>query len=240
MMADRSLMIIGLLGLVLFVAAMLMTLAAGIGPAAALVWNILASLNIIYFTLPVSIADSTMLLAADLTDVFVFALIAVWLATVFFRAIKRVNFHDKRVRGRIAKLEGHIIVAPFNGFAQTLIAGMQGSGMKFAVIAKSLTEASKLQAQGVLAISGNPSSVEAMESAGAAKAKYVVACSEDDIENTLISISAKAASSSVKVISRLAKQENMPKLSRAGTYKIVMPEAAAGKTLAGAILKSIV
>ena len=239
-MADRSLMIIGLLASALFGAALLMTLAAGINPASAIVWNMLASLNIIYFTLPISIADNALLVAADLTDVFVFALITVWLASMFFEMMKRVNVHERQVRRRIRGMEGHVVLAPYNGFARSMIEGMRASGLKFVVVAKSINEASKLQAEGVIAIAGSPSAAEVMENAGVARAKYVVACSEDDIENTLIAISAKAESSGVKVISRLTRQENMPKLGRAGTYKIIMPESAAGKTLAGAILKSIV
>jgi Trk K+ transport system NAD-binding subunit len=65
-----------------------------------------------------------------------------------------------------------------------------------------------------------------------------VACSDDDIKNSMIAISAKAVGSKVKIITRVAKEENIPKLSRSGVYKCIMPEAAAGDRMSESIISA--
>lgn len=223
-----------------FAVAVALTVIGGVGFADALVWNTLGSLSIVFYTLPEQSAGNIFVLVANLLDVFVFALITVLLASVFYDALRGSGMHERRVLKRIRALRGHTIIAPYNAFAQTLVDRFKGSEARCVVITRDQKSAARLNREGVLAIAGNPDSTEMLDAAGIANAKYVVACSDKDLENTLISIAAKATNSGVRIISKLAAQENMPKLSRAGTYKLVMPELAAGAALADAVLKKIV
>ncbi len=237
---DRRIAIIGYSAAAVFAIAVALTLIGGIGLADALVWNVLGSLSIVYYTLPRQSAGNVAILIANLLDVFVFALITVLLASVFYDALRNSSMRERRVRKKITALRGHTIIAPYGTFAQALMDRLSGSETRYVVIAKDSNSAARLNGQGVLAIAGEPSSASTLEAAGIARAKYVVACSEKDLENTLIAISAKAANSGIRIISRLAAQENMAKLSRAGTYKLVMPELAAGTAMADALLKKVV
>ena len=85
---------------------------------------------------------------------------------------------------------------------------------------------------------GNPTIKETLIKAGIGNAAYMVACSDDDIKNSMIAISAKAVDSKIKIITRVAKEENLPKLSRSGVYKCIMPEVAAGDRMSESIISA--
>ena len=59
------------------------------------------------------------------------------------------------------------------------------------------------------------------------------------MQNILISISAKSINDSLKVISRIAQQENLQRIGHAGIYKIVMPEIIAGEDIGNEILRRV-
>ncbi len=237
-MIDERLTIIAYSSIILFIVAVGLTAASGLGIAVAIVWNALLALDIEYYKLPLTVAENPFLVAASVIDVIVFTLLAVWLAALFFEFIKglgiRERFQERKIRG----FRGHVIITSMNRLGELVSAKLKEKGIKHVFVVQSQEELERADEIGVFAIMGNPTIKETLIKAGIGNAAYMVACSDDDIKNSMIAISAKAVDSKIKIITRVAKEENIPKLSRSGVYKCIMPEVAAGDRMSESIISA--
>ena len=236
---NRTLTILLLTAAVLFAASYIMLIAAGVDPAIGLVWNVLSSLDINLNLLPATLSLSPLVLTANLLDAFTFALVAVALAAMFFDVIKQINFTKRVMLTKVRGIREHIIMVPYNNFTQSLNKELKASGQKTVLITESEAEARKLYRRGELVIVADPKDIETFNAAGIGRAKYVIACSEKDIENALISITAKSANPKAKIISRVGDFENISKLNSAGAYRMIMPEVTAGTEIGEEIIKKV-
>ncbi len=228
------------LSVIFFAFALALTVYAGIPLQSAIIWNVLSSLDVIYYTLPVSYASNAMIFAASVLDVFVFVLTAVWLAGFVFGFVKDIDLKGKIVADKIKKLHGHVIVDPYNAFAMEVIRELREKKIGFVVVTEKEKIAEQLIREGLLAIVKEPDSVDTFYDAGINNAKSVVVCSDSDFQNIMISIAAKSANKKIHLISRLGDQSNTGHMEMVGVYKTVSPEDAAGKQIAEELVKKIV
>jgi voltage-gated potassium channel len=89
------------------------------------------------------------------------------------------------------------------------------------------------------AIAGDIKSMDVFEIAGIKRARCLVACSKDDIQNALIAITAKTANPHIKIIVRAENEENVVKLMRAGAHKVIVPGKTAGVDMGNEIVKRV-
>ncbi len=235
-----TLMTIGIVILALFAISVALTYYAGFGILIALSWNLLSVLdvngNLLQFGPSVS---DPFVFGASLLDAFIFALLTVLLAAVFFNFIKQINIRARVTVSRIKKLNGHVIIVPANPFAIALLNELDGSNIDRVVIAASEHDASQLHDRKELMIVGDPKTMDAFSAANVQHAKFVIACSKDDVENAMIAVTAKSINPKAKVIARVSKSDDIPKLGRAGAYMTMMPEIAAGEAISKEILKEL-
>ena len=224
--------------ILLFVAALLLTLASGVKFYIALVWNILSMLNVSYpLLLPFSLGENAYVLAADILDTIAFALLTVVLATLFFNFIKKVNIRSRIIDAKVAKVGGHVILAPYNRFSLYLAQEMKKEGMDAVVVVASEKDRMEMHRHSILSVVGDIKSVDAFIDAGAERAKRVVACSDSDIENALITITAKTANPSIEVVSRVSSEDDISKIGSAGALRMVMPEITVGAEIGDVLAK---
>ncbi|MEM3227911.1 MAG: NAD(P)-binding protein [Candidatus Micrarchaeaceae archaeon] len=236
LLRDRNLVIV-IIALLLFAASLMLTLISGMAFALALIWNLLNVLGIAYSVLHLSSVNNAYLVSADFIDSIVFVLLAFFLASWFYSLVKRVDIESRLTISRIRRMSGHIIVAPYNSFSDFLIKELAGAGLDFIVISDSKKEVDKLRESGITALLGSVSSADVMRIAGAERASYIIACSNDDTLNTLIAVTAKSVSKKVRIIARAKNIEDLPKISKAGAYRVIFPEASAGRIMGDEILK---
>jgi len=240
-MAHNSLNILIVASVILFAVAILLDVAAGMDLSTALIWDILSVMYITYYDLPQNnIQASPFILVASILNVLIFSMLTIWLTALFFGLVKSISLRDRIIKSRIKKMNSHVILMPFNSFANTLMRNMENAHIAHVVISEKEADVDEIYKRGFTAIAGRVGSTEALMNAGIKRAKYVIACSESDIENMYIAMSAKAAIGSVRVISRLANTEDISKLGRIGIYKLVMPESASGTEIANELLKRVV
>ncbi len=204
---------------------------AGVAPLIALVWNVLSSLDINFDLLPAAVANTAPILAASLIDAFVFAIAAVALAALFLDTIKRVDFRRRHVVSKVKRLKGHVILAPYNQFAENICKELSAAGIKCVFLTADEMEAHRLYRKNELVLIGDPKAVDIFRMANIENAKYVIACSNDDLQNALIVVTAKSASAKTKIISRVTAMENIAKLGTAGAFRMIMTEVAAGQEI---------
>ncbi len=234
---NRTLFILLCAASSLFIISFALLIVSGIDPRLAFVWNVLSSLDINFNFLPATAASQPLVLLASLLDAFTFAVVAVALATMFFDGIKQLNLTKRVVLSRVRRIKQHIIMVPYNSFAQSLSKELEANGQKIVIITDSEAEARKLYKRGELAIVADPKDIESFKAAGIERARYVVACSDEDIQNALIIITAKTANSRAKIISRANDFDNVPRLRTAGAYRMIMPEVSTGIEIGEEIIK---
>lgn len=224
---------------VFFVVSVILTLFAGIPLKVAIIDNVLDSLQVSYNLIQFSLASTPLILFSKLLDAAIFPILTVILASWFFDFIANINLRERMSLSRINRLEKHVIVVPYNSFAQSLLQEFRKSGIKTVTIVENKKDLAKLYREDELAVVGDIRSVETFEIAGIEKARCVVACAKEDIHNALISITAKTANPHVKIISRANKEENLTRLVSAGAHELVMAENTAGKDMGDEIAKRV-
>ncbi len=228
-----------LIVLVLFFSSLIISVSTGISPRVALIDNIFDSLQVNYNLIQFSSVTSPLFLVSRLLNAAVFPLLTVILATWFFDFINNINFRERLVLSKVNKLKDHVIVVPYNGFARVLLQELKNSGLKSVTIAENKKEMIQLYKENELAIEGDLKSMETFDIAGVDRARCIVACGKEDIQNALISITAKAAYPDVNIIVRINKEENLDRLEKAGAYKTILSESTAGKDVGEEIVKRL-
>jgi len=225
--------------LVLYILAVIMTVAAGISLQISLIDNAMNALQVNYGFIQFASASNPYVLASRLLDAPILPLITVVFAAWFFDFINNMNIRERLVLSKIRKLNGHVIVVPYDGFAKAVLHELRESGLKAVTIVNSKRELAQLYRENELAVHGDLRSIETFDIAGIDKARCVIACSKDDVQNALICITAKAANGGIKIISRAGKEEDVDKLEKAGAYKIVLSDSAAGKNVGEEVSKYV-
>ena len=226
-----------IIALVLFVTANVLMLLAHVPLGIAVAQNILEALQVNYVLIPQSMIGNTLLVIADILNAFVFALFTVVIAAWFYRFMSSVSVRERIALSRIRGLSGHVIVVPFNGFAKLILEDLRHSGIKAVTITSDKNSLARLYNTGELALLGNVKYTDAFESARIDRASFVVACSDDDMQNALIAITAKTANPHIGVIAKVSNEANIPKLNMAGAYKLIMPEVIAGESVGNEIAR---
>lgn len=225
--------------LLLYVSSIVVTIFAGVGSRVAFVDNTLDSLEVSYNIIQFASASNPLILFSKLLDAAIFPLLTVVLAAWFFDFINNINLRERLMLAKVNKLQDHVIVAPYNSFAKSVLDGLKKEGVKSVTITQNKRELIQLYNEGELAIDGDIRSIETFEIARIGKARCVVACGKDDIENAIISITAKTASPYTEIISRVNKEENVTRLVSAGAHKTVVTDSTAGDDIGNEIANRV-
>ena len=86
-------------------------------------------------------------------------------------------------------------------------------------------------------IDGSGTKDEDLEAAGLDRARGLVACSDSDVDNLYIAVSARAARPDIQIVARASTEDAATKMLRAGADRVVQPYAAAGQEMAKLMLK---
>jgi voltage-gated potassium channel Kch len=236
---DTTRVLLIYVGLLLFFISYGLLVFSGIDPRLALIWNILSSLEVNFQLLPINYATIPAVPIAGVIDAFVFAILAAAFATVFFDAIKQLRMNRMLALSKIKKLSNHVILAPANTFSEYLSTELNKIGVDNVIMAEKEHDAFRLARRKHLAIIGNPKSEEAFSAAGVEKAIYVIACDEDDVQNALMTVTAKSVNPKVRVVSRITDIDSIPKMGMVGVYRTIMPEITTGVAIGNEIAKSM-
>ncbi len=228
-----------IIAIALFILSVVLTVASGISLQIALIDNALDSLQVSYVLIPLSAASNPLILTSKLLDSAIFPMITVILAAWFFDFISNINLRERIVLSKINRLKGHVIIAPYNSFAKALQQELRNSGIKPVTIVENKRELLHLYREGELAIQGDIRSAETFDIAGINRARCVVACSRDDIQNALVTITAKAVNQSIDIIVKANDEQNLDRLERAGVYKTILVESTAGQNIGDEMVKRL-
>ena len=87
---------------------------------------------------------------------------------------------------------------------------------------------------------GDPASDEVLEAAGIKRAAGVVACTESDKENLVVTLSARQLNPSLRIVSRVTDIDSFDKIRRVGADAVVSPDFIGGLRLASEMIRPTV
>lgn len=137
----------------------------------------------------------------------------------------------------ITRLKNHYIICGGGRVGLNVAKELHENKKKVLVIEKEQELINKIERTGVLVIKGDALDDHTLSQAGIEKAKYLVACLDNDGDNLLLTLTAKEMNENVRVGARAKEEIIVKKLYHAGAEYVVLPEIVGGVQLAKSIIK---
>jgi voltage-gated potassium channel len=152
-------------------------------------------------------------------------------------------FRRRKMQRELASLSGHLIVC---GSGRTaLYAAEELSAVEHSVV---LVAADRQHAEAVggalgtdfLLVVGDPTDDAILEAAGVERASGLIACSESDNENVVITLTARQLNPQIRVVSELQDIDQEKKVRKVGANAVVSPQHIGGLRMASELIRPAV
>ena len=137
----------------------------------------------------------------------------------------------------ITQLKNHYIVCGGGRVGLNVAKELNQSGKKVVVIEKNPELIEKIERTGVLVMKGDALDDHTLKTAGLERAKFLVACLDNDGDNILLTLTAKEMNPQIRIGARAKEELIVKKLYHAGAEYVVLPEIVGGIQLAKSITK---
>jgi voltage-gated potassium channel len=164
---------------------------------------------------------------------YTFGTIAEYIVAGEFRGM----LEQRRRRAQISKMNDHIIVCGFGRVGQQVATELSRAGVDFVVIDSKPASVERARESGYLVIEGNAGADEILRSAGILLARGLIASVNSDADNLLITLSARALSPNLYIITRANYEETEGKMRIAGANRVISPYSIAGHRMAEMLLR---
>jgi voltage-gated potassium channel len=145
----------------------------------------------------------------------------------------------RKMEKRIMELRDHYIISGFGRVGHQVAEDFQGAGIPYVVIDAKPETAGELQPKGVPHIIGDPTLDEVLEEAGIRRARGLVACSDSDVSNVYVTLSARALNPRLYIVARAGQRETEQKLRMAGADRVISPYFISGRRMAAMVLRPV-
>jgi voltage-gated potassium channel len=172
-----------------------------------------------------------------LAGISIFAYIGSLVVEAIARGVIGGLWAERRRRKAIERLRDHYIICGFGRVGQRVAEEFRHEGAEFVVLDFSPDGKAAAEEEGVLFIEGNGTDDDDLRNAGLERARGLVAASDDDADNLYITLSARTAKPDLLIVARASNEDASKKLRLAGADRIVQPYQAAGRMMAGLMLR---
>lgn len=141
---------------------------------------------------------------------------------------------------KIAKLQGHMVVAGCGRTGRYVIQELHAIHTPFVVIDADEGALERLSAElggTLLYVCGNATEDHTLVEAGVARARGVVAALTDDRDNLFVTLSARSLAPKARIVSKVVEAENEAKMVKAGADSTVSPHRIGGHRLASELVR---
>jgi voltage-gated potassium channel len=143
---------------------------------------------------------------------------------------------ERRRRHVIDRISDHYIVCGFGRVGRQVAGEFRDAGVEFVVLDFNPEALEIAQHQRVPYLEGSGTKDEDLEAAGLGRARGLVACSDSDVDNLYITVSARTARPDIQIVARASTEDAAGKMLRAGADRVVQPYASAGQEIAKLML----
>lgn len=151
-------------------------------------------------------------------------------------------FWRRRMKKELARMRGHLIVC---GSGQTAIyttAELASVRREVVLVVERPEEAAHAREilPDVPIVVGDPAREEILQSAGAERAAGLVACTDVDKENLVVTLTARQLNPNIRIVCCVTEREAEAKVRRAGADAVVSPNFIGGLRLASELIRPTV
>jgi voltage-gated potassium channel len=147
---------------------------------------------------------------------------------------------ERRRRHVIDRISDHHIICGFGRVGRQVADEFRDAGVDFVVLDLNPAVLEIAREQGIPYLDGSGTKDEDLEAAGLDRARGLVACSDSDVDNLYITVSARAARPEIQIVARASTEDAASKMLRAGADRVVQPYSSAGQEMAKLMLKPTV
>ena len=144
---------------------------------------------------------------------------------------------ERRRRRMIDGISDHYIVCGYGRVGRQVTDEFRAAGVWFVILDFNPEVLEIAREQNVPYIDGSGTNDEDLEAVGLARARGLVACSDSDVDNLYIAVSARAARPDIQIVARASTEDAATKMLRAGADRVVQPYSTAGKEMAKLVLR---
>lgn len=167
--------------------------------------------------------------------------LAFWAVASLFEIVVgeqlRHSLFRRKMQNRIDKMSGHYIICGFGRMGQEIVRVLSRANMPHVVIEVNTEQLPKLIQKNIPFLEGNASDDSVLLNAGIKRAKGLITVAPNDEDNVFITLTARELNQSLFIVARSIREENEPKLKRAGANRVISPYTNGGRRMAMAALR---
>jgi voltage-gated potassium channel len=145
----------------------------------------------------------------------------------------------KKMENTIRNLKDHFIICGFGRVGHQVGKEFAAANIKYVVIDNDPENAKKYEEENIHYIIGDATSDDKLHEAGITTAKGLVACSDSDVANVYVTLSARSLNKDLHIVSRSSKADTERKLKIAGANRVISPYFISGKRMAHCATKPV-
>ncbi len=151
-------------------------------------------------------------------------------------------FRRKKMVRDLAGMQGHLIVCGSGRTARYATAELHAVNRPVVLVVGSVAEAEEanVELSEVAIVVGDATDDDILESAGIERAVGLIACSESDNENVVITLTARQLNPRLRIVSRIEDVDQESKVRKVGANAVVSPQHTGGLRLASELIRPTV
>lgn len=151
-------------------------------------------------------------------------------------------FRKRRMEKELSRLSGHLIVCGSGQTALYAAKELVSVHRSVVMVADRPEEASRAQTElpSVPVVVGDPAKDEVLLTAGVERAAGLVACTDSDEKNLVVTLTARQLNPAIRIVTRTVEVEGEPKLRKVGADAVVSPNFIGGLRMASELIRPTV
>jgi voltage-gated potassium channel len=149
----------------------------------------------------------------------------------------RQDVTERRRRRQMSSMTDHYVVAGYGRLGAEVTAELLHSGRDVVVIDTDPDAVEQCEAAGVLGYVGDAASDELLREVGIERARGIAVASSSNAVNILVTLSARALSPTVRILTRIDSDEAARKAFTAGASDVISPYGLGGNHMAHGLLR---
>ena len=138
----------------------------------------------------------------------------------------------RRMDKTIREMKDHYIICGFGRVGHQVAQVFETSRVPFVVIDSKKETFDELETKGFPILIGDATDDKVLTAAGILRAKGLVACSDSDVANVYVTLSARVLNPKLNIVARAAFQDTEKKLIMAGANRVISPYFISGVRMA--------
>jgi len=145
----------------------------------------------------------------------------------------------RRMEKKIRELKDHYIVCGFGRVGHNVAQVFESSGISYVVIDSKKETLDELESRNVPSIIGDATSDDILLVAGIRSARGLIACSDSDVANVYVTLSARALKPDLNIVARAGYKDTEKKLMMAGANRVISPYFISGVRMAALVTRPV-